>query len=510
MRIKKTTIILFAFFALFAILVLITPSSKNEYTIKKLSDLSYRTVGVTNGSSYENLVLAKNPDAEIEIYADVNAMILSVLQGKLDAIVTEDITYNVMKIHNPDVRALEETVGKAYFSSIFATTDKGRLLYEQYEEYIRRCENDGTSERLGQYWGADYDPDTSRSDSSGITGENGVINVAITAGVEGFSYEVEGELSGYDIDFMYGFCRAYGYEPNFIQLEFDAITPAILGGKADVGMSIVYTKERADDALLSSPYSSNDIYVVVCDNVSEKSFGETLQESFYGTFIKEDRWKMLLEGTGITLLITVLSVIIGSVMGYYAYILCMDGDKISQKIIDAISWVLNALPTVLFLMILYYIIFGTKEANSIAVAIGGFSLMFACSVFGMIGTGVQALGKGQYEAARAQGFSDKETFKQILFPQAVYLSLPSYKSGVVSLLKETSVVGYIAIMDLTKMSDIIRNRTFDAFFPLIASAFIYMLLIILLTHLISLIEPKVDIKKRKIPQDLIEEELNDR
>lgn len=110
------------------------------------------------------------------------------------------------------------------------------------------------------------------------------------------------------------------------------------------------------------------------------------------------------------------------------------------------------------------------------VAVIGFTLTFGAAVYSMILSGVKAVDNGQTEAAYALGFNDTQTFFGIILPQAARHFMPSYKAEIVSLIKATAVVGYIAVQDLTKMGDIVRSTTYEAFFPLIAVAVIYFVL----------------------------------
>lgn len=148
-------------------------------------------------------------------------------------------------------------------------------------------------------------------------------------------------------------------------------------------------------------------------------------------------------------------------------------------------------------MLLYYVVFLGVDIQSVIVAIIGFSLNFAAYVAVMVRMGIDAVDKGQTEAALSLGYPEKRAFWKFVFPQAAEHFLPIYKGEFISMVKMTSVVGYIAIQDLTKVSDIIRSRTYEAFFPLIATALIYFLISWGLTALISRIEIKIDPKRRK-------------
>ena len=141
---------------------------------------------------------------------------------------------------------------------------------------------------------------------------------------------------------------------------------------------------------------------------------------------------------------------------------------------------------------------GTSVAISgIAVAVIGFTLTFGAAVFGMLKMGVGAVDRGQYEAAYALGHSNRHTFFRIILPQAIPHVLPAYQGEIVGLIKATAIVGYIAVQDLTKMGDIVRSRTYEAFFPLIAITVIYFVLEGLFSFAVSRIRIRIDPKKRR-------------
>ena len=154
------------------------------------------------------------------------------------------------------------------------------------------------------------------------------------------------------------------------------------------------------------------------------------------------------------------------------------------------------MPVVVLLMILYYIIFAKSQIPGSAVSVIAFTLVFGSSVFAMVKSGVGAVDKGQTEAALSLGYGDIQSFFRIILPQAMPHFLPQYKAEIVALIKATAVVGYIAVQDLTKMGDIIRGRTYEAFFPLIAVAITYFVLAGILTSIVRKIEVKIDSKKR--------------
>ena len=219
---------------------------------------------------------------------------------------------------------------------------------------------------------------------------------------------------------------------------------------------------------------------------------EKLVGSFRRTFIQDARWKQVLQGIGTTLLITVSSILAGTALGF---VLCMayrKNNKTVIRLINAFSWIIRGLPTVVLLLIMYYVIFGSLSVSGTIVSIVSFTLVFAVTVCGHLQSGIRAIDRGQFEACTALGYREKYGFRRIILPQVIRFSLPGYKSEVISLVKATSIVGYIAVQDLTKTGDIIRSATYESFAPLILTAIIYFLLAWLLTKVVDMIQAIVE------------------
>ena len=198
-----------------------------------------------------------------------------------------------------------------------------------------------------------------------------------------------------------------------------------------------------------------------------------------------------------TLLITVLAVLFGALLGFAVYLVCRKGGRVTNNITRFCVWLVQGMPVVVFLMILYYIIFGKVSISGTGVSVIGFTLIFAAGVYVELKTSIGTVEWGQTEAAYSLGFSDRKTFFSIVLPQALPHIMPSFTGQVTALIKGTAVVGYIAVQDLTKMGDIIRSRTYEAFFPLIAVAVLYFVLAGILTFLVRRIGRLFDVKHRK-------------
>jgi polar amino acid transport system substrate-binding protein len=148
-------------------------------------------------------------------------------------------------------------------------------------------------------------------------------------------------------------------------------------------------------------------------------------------------------------------------------------------------------------MLVFYVVFASVDINPVLAAVLAFGMNFAAYIAEVFRTGIEGVDKGQTEAGLAMGFSRIATFRYVVLPQMLRRILPIYKGEFISLVKMTSIVGYIAVQDLTKASDIIRSRTFDAFFPLIFVAFLYFIISGLFIRLIDYVEFRIDPKLRR-------------
>lgn len=223
---------------------------------------------------------------------------------------------------------------------------------------------------------------------------------------------------------------------------------------------------------------------------------QELKNEFILNFIEDNRWKYIVDGLKITLIVTIFAVLIGVLLGFLIAIFRTTHDKTGKlKILNVICrvylTVIRGTPVVVQLMIIYFIIFGSVDISKVLVAIIAFGINSGAYVAEIFRSGIMSIDNGQFEAGRSLGFNYAQTMMYIIMPQAFKNVLPTLCNEFISLLKETSVSGYIALQDLTKGGDIIRSRTYDAFMPLIAVALIYLAMVMIFTKLVSLLERRL-------------------
>ena len=237
------------------------------------------------------------------------------------------------------------------------------------------------------------------------------------------------------------------------------------------------------------------------------NFFDKFAKDFQTNFLEQSRWKWLLDGLGNTLLITLFAVLIGIGIGIVIAAIRSTYDKNEESlkknggvgywvlyVLNAISklylTVIRGTPVVVQLMIFYFVIFAWST-NGIMVATIAFGLNSGAYVAEIFRGGIMSIDNGQFEAGRSLGFNYFQTMIYIIIPQVIKTVLPTLCNEFIVLLKETSVAGYVGIMDLTKAGELIRGRTFSAFMPLIAVALIYLVVVVILTKLVNLLERRL-------------------
>ena len=227
----------------------------------------------------------------------------------------------------------------------------------------------------------------------------------------------------------------------------------------------------------------------------------SFQEHFIQNFIEDERWRYLWDGLNVTLTVTLFATILGILIGFLVAVVRSTHDRTGRfRVLNAVCQfyltVIRGTPVVVQLMIIYYVIFGAVDINKVIVAVLAFGINSGAYVAEICRAGIMSIDIGQLEAGRSIGFSYAQTMWYIILPQAFKNVLPALGNEFIVLLKETSVSGYIALQDLTKGGDIIRSRTYDAFYPLIGVALIYLVLVLLFTKLVSMLERRLNQSER--------------
>lgn len=455
--------------------------------------LSNSRIGVLSGSLTEQLVREDFPDADVLDFAALPDAVAALSAGKIDYTLVAEAQAMLLVNQQDGFQYCTEPYHVDHDS--FALTKDDTELCDAINEVIGVFIADGTIKSVYNKWASgDYSMDDIPKCTDGP-----VLTVALCATIEPLSFIYNGEITGFDAEIIQRIAYQLGMQVEFLDMSFSATLSAVASGKADITTSLVNTEERAMQLLFTDVYYDENIVILqaIENTASSESWIEELKDGFIGTFVTEGRWKLFIQGIGVTALISVLAYVLGTVVGLGLCLMLCSKKMLYRKTSSAYIKIVTGIPILVWLMVLYYIVFSGVDVPGIAVAIIGFGLETGASLAGIFKTGYDAVDKGQIEAAAALGFLPSATFRRVIFPQAAQRIFDLYQGEFVSLLKATSIVGYIAIVDLTKVSDIVRSRTYQAFFPLITTALIYFGMICIFIALIKPLQRKLNPKMRK-------------
>ncbi|MCR4941040.1 MAG: ABC transporter permease subunit [Treponemataceae bacterium] len=469
------------------------------------------TIGVATGTGSMMDVETWLPKARIAHYSDNLTAYEAVRLGKIDAYAYDRLQMEIaIKSGLSGVALINDTIGDGTEISVgISRTSSIPDLEKKLNEFIALAKEDGRLDDLFKRWVIDcnYDmPEIPQVESPSYT-----LMVGTTGVVEPYSFYKNNELTGYDIELAKRFAAFINAKIEFRVYNYSSIIAAADTNEIDcIFANLNVTEERKEKIDFSDPIIIVDTTLMVAaENETasnqggnggagaEASWFSSVKESFYKNFIREERYKLIFQGIGTTCLITIFSAVFGSILAFLICVFRQTEGILPKKICVIYVKLFQGTPIVVLLMILYYIVFGKSGLSAMWIAVIGFSLNFAAYVSEILQSGIESIDKGQREAALALGYSESQAFFRFIFPPAALRQIPVYRGEIISLLKNTAIVGYIAIQDLTKMSDIIRSRTYEAFFPLIATAVIYFLLAWIFSLIMKLLLRQIDPRAKK-------------
>lgn len=483
-----------------------TGKTEDREVIRSMDDLDGKTVTVLSGSVQDLLVSDKCKGSNIlrtETEADSYAMLKT---GKACAMVTSGISWDIAKRNFNDILEVEGGINPQPIGIGF---NKSRTeLRERFDAFLTKYMAENDLKAIHDEWA---DPDSKRQMPSPdeVEHPDGTLKFAVSAITPPFEFIREGEIVGSEVEILARFAMSENKRWEFLNVAFSGFINCIQSGKADAGASIVcITPERQQSIDFSIPWTSEPSVLLVskayapeelltADESDSKTFWQSTKESFEKSLITEDRYKMLFDGLDTTVIIAILAALFGTLLGMILCYCSMHRNKVLARTTNFFIEFMRCMPQVVFLMIMFYIVFGKSDIDGIWVAIIAFSLCFGAYTSVIFRTAVQSIDKGQTEAGLSMGFSKIKTFINVILPQTVQRALPVYKGEFIGLVKATSIVGYIAVFDVTKAGDVIRSRTYEAFFPLIIVTILYFLVIWILTALLKFAEAKTQPTRKK-------------
>ena len=311
------------------------------------------------------------------------------------------------------------------------------------------------------------------------------LRFATNATFEPFEYYQDGKIVGIDVDVANAIGDVMGVDVEILDMEFDAIITSVQAGKADAGIAgITVTPEREKNIGFTDSYADvRQVIMVNSENAEVAGAQHGFLDKFKSCFIDDNRYEYLLQGLGNTLIITFFAIILSVILGTLIAIIRArherrGGWRIPNMLCQLYLTIMRGTPTMVQLLIIYYVVFASADVNKILVAVIAFGLNSAAYIAEVIRSGIMSVDEGQMEAGRSLGLSYGKTMRLIILPQAFKNVLPAMGNELITLLKETSISGYIGLVDLTKGSDIIRSITYEAMMPLGVVACLYLIIVL--------------------------------
>ena len=473
--------------------------------LSSAGDLKGKRIGVLLGSMHDRYATEHYSAANVLQYKSPSDLLVAVKTGKIDAAFWTTESGVEMLRHDTSLAALGEPLVTVPIGMGFRQKNP---LREQFNTFLRRIEADGVYADMVHRWmsvGSRVMPAIANSKANGVL----VVGIISDDGYP-FTSLQDGKLIGFDVEMAERFAAYLGKEIKRVDMEFGSLIAAVSTGKIDmIASTLIITDERKRQIDFSEPYYRIGMSAFVLrKNVAASVAGTSavskraspwarVASSFRSNMIQENRYRLILSGLRNTALISILATALGSLLGAAVCFMRMSARSALNMLARAYIAILRGTPVLVVLMLVFYVVFASVDINPVLVAVIAFGLNFSAYVAEIFRGGIEGVDKGQTEAGLAMGFTRFATFRYIVLPQMARRILPVYKGEFISLVKMTSIVGYIAVQDLTKASDIVRSRTFDPFFPLIMVAILYFAISWVLTQSLDYVERISDPKLRR-------------
>ncbi|MBP5571029.1 MAG: ABC transporter permease subunit [Prevotella sp.] len=447
------------------------------HEIRTEKDLKGKVVGTLTGTCFE-IDFAGRSDFRLVRQPTLSDLIASLRKGRIDAILYDEISLPDTLLRRNGIKIAFRT--EKSYPCAFACTKSNLDLVNKFNEFLARLKSSGELRDITDRWmnATDYtNVEMPKIQIDSLNGEPLIVGTSYTTAP--ISYMIGDEWYGLEIEILNRFGEYIGRPVHYRLFDFAAIIPALQSGNIDIAGGVLFvTEERQKKLLLTDAYyychGAFFVRDLSSETGNEASDFPNFKESFNKNLLVENRWVFLARGLKVTLEITLLSMLFGSILGIGLLAMRRSQRSWLNKTAKIYSSILRGIPMVVLLMILFYIVL--IGFSGVGVAVVAFSMTFASSFAATMDNAILAVGNQQHEAGEAMGFTKVQIFRFITGPQALKRALPQFKSEAVALIKNTSVVGYVAIQDLTRACDMIRARTFEAFFPLLFITVIYFIL----------------------------------
>ena len=480
-------------YLLLAAWLMLSCSGNEEHTLVLNSeeDIAGLRIATTSGGCYD-IELSPRTDIELQRYNSLSDALQALLHGNADLLINDETALNAYICREQGIKPVLRG-DKAYPTS-FMFQKKDTALANAFNATLARLRANGTYDKIIDYWLNDHYIDADTFPRIPVPTEGEPLRVANVAANAPLAFKSGNEWYGLEMDLLREFANDLNRP---LDIRFYDVTAAIMSIKTDkadlLSGGVFITPERLEEFSFGNPYYyfHSTYFAVDRDSKNrEQGLATRSKHAVQKNLLAEDRWQFITEGLAETLVITLLAILFGSLLGIVVYRMAESRRRWARSVATVYNGFIAGIPELVLLLVLFYVVFAKSGLPADIVAVIAFAMYFASGAADIYKTSLDAVPHGQTEAGLALGFTPLQTFFHIVFPQAVRHGLPLYKGLCINTLKGTSIVGYIAIQDLTRAGDLIRSRTFDALVPLLAVTIIYFLLVWLIGALFNLTTPK--------------------
>ncbi len=452
-------------------------------------------VGTTSDTGVTELFKSKSAEGMIERFNTSPDAVTALRQNKLDLVVVDEMPAKEFVSQSPELEILDYEFARERYAGIVAL--QNQELLQKINDALKTAQERGIIDKLKETYifkSGDYHYIPEQNGSETIV-------MATNAQFPPYEYYDGNRMRGFEIELAYAVADIMGKKLKIDDIEFDSIINAVSSGKADFSFSgFSETEERKKFINFTLPLIDSGISIVVRKD-GEHGSGLSFSEKFHANFIEQERWKYLAGGLGITLIVAFFSTLIGITGGFLLAVVRVVHHRTGRLgllnfIVRLYINIVRGTPVMIQLLIIYYVIFASVDVSKILVAVAAFGLNSMAYTAEIIRAGINAVDPGQFEAGKSLGLSDRSIYRYIIMPQALKNVLPALANEGISLLKETSISGYIGLIDLTRGGVIIRSLTYEAFMPLMAVALIYLCIIGIMSYGVSVLERRLKKNER--------------
>ena len=415
------------------------------------------TIAVPVGAVPETAAKAAYPDADFIYINSASDGFLAIQTGKADAFAVERTSYDSAVAAGLEGLALHSdgAIGEpglvaVGISPLTEIPDaKGKI-----DAFLQEMEEEGVLREMEDRWLRDRDytmPDIPQAEDPDFSMTVGTSGLA-----EPYTFYQDNTVTGFDVELMRRFALWCNASVTFALYDWNGLTASCVSGKTDyIAADLFVTPEKQEVIGFSQPYTQAETVMVVAAESGRGGFWSGLADSFQRTFLRENRWQLILSGLWVTVEITLLAALAGTALGFGLYLLLACPLRPVRLLLRGFCSLLQGLPSLVVLMILYFLVFASSDIRPVLVGVIAFSLLFAVTVSQLLASGVRAVDGGQWEAAEALGFGRAGAFFHVILPQALRHAMPLYKGELSAMLMESmlAVIALIAVASFASTAE---------------------------------------------------------